>query len=180
MSNNQKSVVLCYTGDGKGKSTAAFGLAIRSIGHGKKVCIIQFIKSSDILIGECEVFHKLNVEMHTMGKGFTNVNDIEEHKKSIAEAWTLSKEKINSGEYDLIVLDEINNVFAIDRFKVDDVLSIKDCVNTLRNRPYQTNIVITGRNAPEEIMNEADLVTVCQEKKHYYYDGRMATKGIEY
>ncbi|GKX31278.1 cob(I)alamin adenosyltransferase/cobinamide ATP-dependent adenosyltransferase [Vallitalea longa] len=180
MSNNQKGVVLCYTGNGKGKSTAAFGLAIRSIGHGKKVCIIQFIKSADILIGEREVFKKLDVEMYSMGKGFTNINDIEDHKKGITEAWELTKDKINSGEYDLIVLDEINNVFAIDRFPIEDVLSVEDCIDVFKNRPDRTNIVITGRNAPEKLMDAVDLVTICEEKKHYYNEGRMAVKGIEY
>lgn len=180
MSKNQKGVVLCYTGNGKGKSTAAFGLAIRSLGHGKKVCIIQFIKSPDILIGEREIFNKLNVEMYSMGKGFTNKNDIEEHKKGITEAWTLAKDKINSGEYDLVVLDEINNVFAIDRFAIEDVLPVEDCINVFNNRPDRTNIVITGRNAPEKLMDAVDLVTVCEEKKHYYNEGRMAAKGIEY
>lgn len=180
MSEKQKGAVLCYTGNGKGKSTAAFGLAIRSIGHGNKVCIIQFIKSADILIGERKVFDKLGVEMHQMGKGFTNVNDVEEHKKGIEEAWTLAKEKINSGDYDLVVLDEMNNVFAIDRFPIEDVLSVEECIRVFSNRPDRTNIVITGRNAPEELMDFVDLVTVCEEKKHYFNAGRKAAKGIEY
>lgn len=180
MSEKQKGAVLCYTGNGKGKSTASFGLAIRSVGHGKKVCIIQFIKSADIEIGEREVFKNLGVEMYQMGKGFTNSKDIEEHKKGIEEAWALAKDKINSGEYDLIVLDEINNVFAIDRFKVEDVLSVEECIRVFSNRPDRTNIVITGRNAPEELMDFVDLVTVCEERKHYYNSGRRAVKGIEY
>jgi cob(I)alamin adenosyltransferase len=179
MSQN-KSAVLCYTGNGKGKSTAAFGLAIRSVGHGKKVCIIQFIKSSNIMIGEREVFNKLGVEMHQMGKGFTNVRDIDEHKKGIEEAWNLAKEKINSEDYDLIILDEINNVFAIKRFDVNDILSVDECINVLSKRPDRTNVVITGRNAPEKIIEFADLVTSCEEVKHYYTSGRQAQKGIEY
>lgn len=180
MSINQKGVVLCYTGNGKGKSTASFGLAIRSIGHGKKVCIIQFIKSPDIMIGEREVFNKLGVEMYQMGKGFTNIRDIDEHKKGIEEAWTLAKEKINSGEYDLVVLDEINNVFAITRFPIEDVLSVEECIDVLGNRPDRTNVVITGRNAPQKLMDAVDLVTVCEERKHYYNEGRKAAKGIEF
>lgn len=180
MSSNQKSVVLCYTGNGKGKSTAAFGLAIRSIGHGKKVCIIQFIKSPDIKIGEREVFSKLGVEMYQMGKGFTNIRDIDEHKKGIQEAWALAKDKINSGEYDLVVLDEINNVFAITRFQVQDILCVEECIDVLENRPDRTNVVITGRNAPQKLMEAVDLVTICEEKKHYYNEGRKAAKGIEF
>jgi cob(I)alamin adenosyltransferase len=180
MSETKRGVVLCYTGNGKGKSTAAFGLAIRSLGHGKNICIIQFIKSADIKIGEREIFKKLGVEMYQMGAGFTNVRDIDMHKKGIEDAWSLAKSKINSGEYDLVILDEINNVFAIDRFSVEEIISIDECINTFNNRPDRTNIVITGRNAPKEIMDFADLVTVCEEKKHYFNSGRKAEKGIEY
>ncbi len=180
MTSKDRGAVLCYTGNGKGKSTAAFGVALRAYGHGQKVCIIQFIKSADILIGERETFKQLGIEMYQMGKGFTNKNEIEAHKQGIREAWVLAEEKIMSNEYDVIILDEINNVFAIKRFDVLELLSADTCIEVFENRPDRTNIILTGRSAPEAFLTYADLVTVCKEEKHYYNAGRQAIKGIDY
>lgn len=180
MASNNRGAVLCFTGNGKGKSTAAFGIALRAFGHDQKVCIIQFIKSADIKIGEKETFKTLGVEMHQMGRGFTNKNDIEEHKEGIRQAWQLAKEKFMSGDYDVVVLDEINNVFGIKRFDHHKVLTAKMCVEAFEQRADRTNIVITGRNAPEALRDYADLVTECCEEKHYYQAGRQAIKGIDY
>lgn len=180
MASNNKGAVLCFTGNGKGKSTAAFGIALRAYGHGQNVCIIQFIKSSDIVIGERETFKQLGIEMHQMGKGFTNKNEIKAHKEGIREAWALAKEKIMSNAYDVVILDEINNVFGIKRFDHREVLTADMCMDCFKDRPERTNIVLTGRSAPDALREYADLVTVCHEEKHYYQAGRQAIKGIDY
>lgn len=180
MTSTNRGAVLCFTGNGKGKSTAAFGIALRAYGHGQNVCIIQFIKSADILIGERETFKQLGVEMHQMGKGFTNKNDIDAHKEGIREAWALAKEKIMSDTYDVVILDEINNVFGIKRFDYHEVLTTDMCIDAFQKRPNRTNIVLTGRSAPEALREYVDLVTVCNEEKHYYHAGRQAIKGIDY
>ncbi|MBN2790356.1 MAG: cob(I)yrinic acid a,c-diamide adenosyltransferase [Candidatus Delongbacteria bacterium] len=172
MGNGQ---IIINTGDGKGKSTAAFGTITRALGHGKKVCVIQFIKSPGEY-GEVKFFREQkNVEWHISGRGFTwNSEDIEKDKEIALEGFELAKEKINSGDYDLIVLDEITYVT---NYKFIDTLEL---INTIKNRPENVDIILTGRNADSRLIEIADTVTEMLKIKHSYDSGIKAKKGIEY
>src|SRR6266403_960522 len=141
----RKGLLLVNTGNGKGKSTAAFGLALRAIGQGLRVSIIQFIKGK-WKTGEAEAAGRLGLEFTSMGKGFTwESKNIEEDKALMRDAWKAASEKILSGQYDLIILDEINYVLGYGYVPIDDVVSV------LKSRPSHVHVVLTGRNAPDEI-----------------------------
>jgi len=163
-----------YTGNGKGKTTAAFGLAMRAAGRGKKVCIIQFMKP-DKGYGEQVSARKLGIEVHAFGSNrFVNKNnpareDIERAKKAL----NFAREKLREN-YDLIILDEINVALDFNLISLEDVLSLISML------PERTELVLTGRYAKEEIIERADLVTEMREVKHYYRKGVMAREGIEY
>lgn len=172
--------VLVYTGNGKGKTTAAFGLAARALGRDMKVVILQFIKSPKRSYGEQIALERLGAEVEQLGIGFTWTKTPEEHRDSLRIAWSKAKEKIASEEYDLVILDELNNALSIDSFPVDDVLPLNEVVDAIKNKPFSTHIVITGRDAKKEIKAVADLVSVIEEEKHYYKDGVDAIYGIEY
>jgi cob(I)alamin adenosyltransferase len=179
--NHQKGRILVYTGNGKGKTTAAIGLAVRSIGREMNVSILQFIKSPERTYGEKNVLEKLGgAEIHQLGVGFTWTKTPEEHRKALKSAWNLAKEKLMSGEYDLVILDEINNALAIQTFSINDVLPIEEVIHTIKNRPPHVHVVLTGRDAKEEIKEIADLVSVINVEKHYYDEGVEAIYGIEY
>jgi cob(I)alamin adenosyltransferase len=169
-----RGLILVNTGNGKGKSTAAFGMAMRSVGQGLTVSIIQFIKGK-WKTGELKAAEQLGVELLPMGQGFTwESKNIEEDKAMMREAWRVGSEKILSGHYDLIILDEINYVLGYGYIPVDDV------VQTLRARPPHVHVVLTGRNAAEEIIAIADCVTEMREIKHPYRSGIPAQKGIDF
>jgi cob(I)alamin adenosyltransferase len=176
----QSGMMFVYTGDGKGKTTAALGLALRALGRGMKVAIFQFIKSPQRTYGEKIALQKLGVEMVQLGIGFTWTKTPEEHREALKLGWPQAKQAVLSGEYDLVILDELNNALAIDKFPVDDVLPLQDVLETIRNRPKHVHLVITGRDAKEEICAEADLVSVIQPDKHYYDKGVPAIRGIEF
>ena len=163
-----------YTGDGKGKTTAAFGLAMRAKGRGKKVCIIQFMKP-DKGYGEQISARKLGIEVYPFGgdKFVNKKNPSEEDIKRAGKALDFARKKIKEG-YDLIILDEINVAVDFNLISEKDVLEI---MNTL---PEKTELVLTGRYARESIIEKADLVTEMKEIKHYYRKGVMAREGIEY
>jgi cob(I)alamin adenosyltransferase len=175
-----KGLTLIYTGDGKGKTTAALGLAVRATGRGQRVLVIQFIKSPDRITGEKIMFEKIGIEMHQVGIGFTWTKTPEEHRVALRKAWAFTKAKINSGAYDLVILDELNNALAISTFPVDDVLPLWEVVEMIKTRPRHMHLVITGRSAKKELIEAADLVTEMKEIKHYYQDGIPAVKGIEF
>jgi cob(I)alamin adenosyltransferase len=177
--SKERGLVLVYTGDGKGKTTAAMGLAVRATGRGKRVLIIQFIKSPQRTYGEQLALQKLGVEIHQKGIGFTWTKTPGEHREALREAWAFAKSRIAAGEEFLIVLDELNNALAIKTFPVSDVLPLEDVLETIRNRPKGMNVVITGRNAHPDIIAAADLVTEMQPVKHYYEEGVSAVLGIE-
>ena len=169
-----RGLVLVNTGNGKGKSTAAFGVAMRALGQGLTVSVIQFIKGK-WKTGELESAHRLGLEFIPMGKGFTwESKNLEEDKALMREGWTLASEKILSGEYDLIILDEINYVLGYGYIPVDEV------VRTLQSRPGHVHVVLTGRNVPEEIIAVADCVTEMRDIKHPYRNGIPAQKGIDF
>lgn len=176
----ERGLVLVYTGDGKGKTTAALGLAIRAAGRGKQVLIIQFIKSPQRTYGEKLVLDRLGIEICQTGAGFTWTKTPDEHREALQKAWQLTREKVMNGGYDVVVLDELNNALAIDRFPVEDVLPLHEVLELIRNRPAGMHLVITGRNARPEVTEIADLVTEMKPVKHYYDDGVPAVLGIEY
>jgi cob(I)alamin adenosyltransferase len=179
-SDNKRGLVLVYTGDGKGKTTAALGLAVRATGRGKRVLVVQFIKSPERTYGEKIVFDRLGIEMVQKGIGFTWTKTPEEHRAALREAWRYAKEQVLGGEYDMVILDELNNALAIDRFPVADVLPLDDVVDTIKTRPSHVHLVITGRDARPEIIAIADLVTEMKAVKHYYDEGIPAVLGVEY
>jgi len=176
---DDKGLVIVYTGNGKGKTTAALGLCIRAIGYDEKVCIIQFIKGS-WKYGELDGIKRLapNVELYQKGLGFVGIIDDKldksEHIKAAQEAIAFAKEKILSGKYDIIILDEINVAVSLDLIRVEDIMNLIDC------KPELLDLVLTGRNARPEVIERADLVTEMREIKHPYQKGIMAQKGIDF
>lgn len=178
--NTKPGLVLVYTGDGKGKTTAALGLAIRAAGRGKRVLVIQFIKSPQRTYGEKITFEKLGIEIYQTGVGFTWTKTPEEHREALKVAWKFTKEKVLSDQYDVVILDELNNALAIETFPIHDVLPLQEVIHLINNRSAQMHLVITGRSAKDEIMACADLVTEMKAVKHYYDEGIPAVKGIEF
>lgn len=172
----KKGLLIIYTGNGKGKTTAALGLAFRSMGHGLKVCMIQFIKSGKNY-GEHKLGNSLGTlfTCHVLGKGFIlNDDDVKKNIKAAADAWAYAQELIESGEYDLIILDELTYLFSFKLLHEQEVLDF------LINRPPGIHIIITGRNAPASFIDKADIVTEMREIKHPFHKGVKAQKGIEW
>lgn len=177
---NRKGCTLVYTGDGKGKTTAAVGLAVRAVGRGFKVLILQFIKSPQRTYGEEIALRKLGVEMRQLGAGFTWTKTPEEHRAALKKAWTVVKDEVMNGDWDVVVLDEINNALAIEKFPVDDVLPLCEVLELIDRRPKHLHLILTGRGAKKEIIEQADLVSEVRVVKHYYNEGVPAVLGIEY
>ncbi len=172
-------LTIIYTGKGKGKTTAALGLALRASGYEEKICMIQFIKGS-WHYGEMDSSKKLepNFEMVAVGKGFVGIIDDkspkEDHEKIAKEAIKISNEKIQSEKYDIVILDEIN--YAVNLGLID----VKDVINLIKNKPKFVDLVLTGNYAKEEIIEIADLVTEMKEIKHPFQKGIKAKKGIDF
>ncbi len=172
----ERGLIQVYTGNGKGKTTAALGLALRAVGHGLKVLMIQFMKG-EINYGEIEASKRLSPNLVIIQSGRdkfvskTNPDsiDIELAKKGLS----LAKEEILSQKYDIVILDEIN--VAIDY----GLIPLSDLLNLIDSKPDSVEIVLTGRNAKLEVIEKADLVTEMIEIKHYYHKGIPARKGIE-
>ena len=170
-----KSLVLVNTGDGKGKSTAAFGTVLRGVAQEWPICVVQFLKSGDWGVGEEKVCRDLGVDWFAAGNGFTwDSEDLDETAAIAAAAWGLAKEKIMSAEYRLVVLDEISYAATWEWIATDDV------VNTLVNRPEKTSVILTGRAMPQAIVDVADTVTEMTPIKHAFDNGIVAKKGIDY
>ncbi len=172
----EKGLVQVYTGNGKGKSSAAFGLALRAIGRGLKVYIIQFIKGG-FDYGELYIVDKLpNLTLKAFGRGkFVTQKPAEKVDVEFAEeAFALAEEVVKSGEYDIVILDEINVALNLKLIQIEKVLVL------IKNKPKHVELVLTGRYAPNEIIEAADLVTEMKEVKHPFNRGFQARKGIEY
>lgn len=176
---SKKGLSIVYTGDGKGKTTAALGMCVRAVGHNLKICIIQFVKGT-WKYGELQGLKKLgpNVELHVMGKGCVGILGdklpVEEHRKEAEAALRLATEKVNSGEYNIVILDEINVAVKLELIPVERVLEL------IQSRPEQVTLVLTGRGAHPQIVKAADLVTEMLNIKHPYQLGILAMKGIDY
>ncbi|OGO42066.1 MAG: cob(I)yrinic acid a,c-diamide adenosyltransferase [Chloroflexi bacterium RBG_16_57_9] len=177
--DKRRGLVIVNTGDGKGKTTAALGTALRAVGYGWHVLILQFIKGT-WKYGEMEAIKRLEpeVELVRMGKGFYKIlNDNlpeEVHKEAAREALAFAREQMHSGKYDLIILDEINVALQTGLLDVKDVLTLLD------ERPAGLHLILTGRGAPPEIVERADMVTEMREVKHPYQQGIKAQRGIDY
>jgi|TARA_B100000073_G_scaffold175304_1_gene145139 cob(I)alamin adenosyltransferase len=176
---SEKGLVIVYTGNGKGKTTAALGMALRAIGYDHKVCMLQFIKGS-WHYGEMDSSKKLepNFELIAVGKGFVGILDDnsprEEHEKYAAEAVRICREKIFSEKYDVIILDEVNYAINLGLIDVQEVIKI------IKEKPSELDLVLTGRNVKDEIVELADLVTEMKEIKHPFKSGIKAKKGIDF
>ena len=173
----RKGLIIVNTGDGKGKSTASFGLALRAAGNKMNVFIMQFMKGP-WKAGERKALNELSeyVKYEAMGDGFTwDTESPEQDKKTARNAFDIAKEKIMSGKYQMVILDEINYVLDYQFFPLEEFLQ------TLRNKPKDVHVVCTGRNAQEKLIELADLVTEMRLIKHPYDDqGIPAQKGIEF
>lgn len=178
--DKNRGLVLVFTGEGKGKTTAALGLAVRSAGRGQRVLVIQFIKSPERTYGEKLIFDKIGIEIYQKGSGFTWTKTPAEHREALREAWQFTKQKVMEGNYDVVILDELNNALAIDKFPIDDVLPLHEVLELIAERPQGMHLVITGRDAHAEIIRAADLVSEMKPIKHYYEEGIPAVLGIEF
>ncbi len=175
---NTHGLLMVNTGDGKGKTTAALGVLIRAAGRGMNCCLIQFMKSKNDRYGEHESLEQLGVEVHTMGDGFTwDTKDKAQDIKTSEETWALCVEKMRSGEYDLLVFDEL--VYVLD-YKFLDVNAVLAEIKAVREEQPHLHIIVTGRNAPAELIEAADLVTEMKEIKHPFHAGIYAQQGIEF
>jgi cob(I)alamin adenosyltransferase len=174
-------LLILNIGDGKGKTTAAIGTMVRAAGRGLKCCMIQFMKSKNDRYGEHESLEKLGVEVHTMGDGFTwDTNDKSKDIKTSEETWAMCVEKMNSGEYDLLVFDELLYVLSYGFLDIDAVIAEIRAVR--KNQPH-LHLILTGRNvdnALQKMIDEADLVTEMREIKHPFHAGIYAQQGIEF
>lgn len=175
---NTKGLLMVNTGDGKGKTTAAIGLMVRAAGRGLSCCMVQFMKSKTDRYGEHESLEKLGIEVHTMGAGFTwDTKDRELDIATSRETWDLCKAKMESGEYDLLVFDEI--VYVLD-YRFLDIDEVLDEIKKVREAQPHLHIVLSGRNAPQKLVDAADLVTEMKEVKHPFHAGIYAQQGIEF
>jgi cob(I)alamin adenosyltransferase len=170
-----ESIVLLNTGDGKGKSSAAFGVMGRGWARGWKVGVVQFVKGGKWKTGERALAEHLGVEWHTLGDGFTwESTDLDETAARGRHAWAVAREKLASGEYDLLILDELTYAVTYGWVPVADVVA------GVAARAPGTHVVITGRGAAPELVDLADTVTEMRKVKHAYDRGIVAKKGIEY
>lgn len=177
----QKGMLLVYTGDGKGKTTASLGMTLRAIGRGMTVKYFQFIKSPERTYGEQIALRKLGVETVQLGIGFTWTKTPEEHRQALKNAWSIVKKELQDETTDLLVLDELNNALAISKFPIEDVLPLQEVLEAIRNRPAKMHVVVTGRSAHPTLLALADLVSTIDATKHYYEDQDvMAMKGLEF
>jgi cob(I)alamin adenosyltransferase len=168
-------LVIVNTGDGKGKTTAALGLLLRAWGRGMRVVMLQFIKAKTANWGETRAARKMGVEIIPLGDGFTWTSKDIEHDRALAiECWRQCRERIEGGGYDVVIMDEMTYCFKF------GWLDLQEVIDVLRHRPTGQHVVITGRDAPSELIEYADLVTEMNEVKHPYRVGITAQPGVEF
>jgi len=172
----KKGLVQIYTGNGKGKTSAAFGAALRAVGRGLKVYVIQFVKGG-FDYGELHIADKLlNLKLAAFGRGrfITETPPAQEDVQLAREAFDLARKVVEDGEYDIVILDETNVVVNLKMISVDEVVQL------IKSKPRHVELILTGRNAPAQIIEIADLVTEMREVKHPYAKGVSPRRGIEY
>jgi len=172
----ERGLVQVYTGNGKGKTSAAFGAALRAVGRGLKVCVVQFIKGG-FDYGELHIADKLpNLKLVAFGRGrfITETPPAKEDLQLAQEAFELAKKVVARGEYDIVILDEINVVVNL------KMISVADIVELVKSKPKHVELILTGRYAAPQIIDAADLVTEMREVKHPYAQGVPPREGIEY
>lgn len=177
-----RGIVIVNTGDGKGKTTAAMGQAVRAVGAGMKVVMIQFIKGK-WKVAEIEgLSHLPNFSLRRKGLGFTiperRIGPLSEHQAAIEAAWEHTVAEVQSDQWDMVILDEINN--AISDPNLNSIVNVEAVLELLQNRPPRLHMVLTGRRAPDELIEVADIVTEMKLVKHAYQTGTKARRGIEF
>jgi cob(I)alamin adenosyltransferase len=176
---SEKGLIIVFTGDGKGKTSAALGVALRAVGHRMYVSVVQFIKSS-FATGEARVAERLAPELEfvSRGKGYVNccgsTTSLAEHRQAAGEALALARQRMFSGAWDVLVLDEINTAVALGLVDIADVLAM------VGNKPPRLHLILTGRNVHPDLIAMADMVTEMRSLKHPYDSGLPARKGIDY
>lgn len=172
----EKGLLIVHTGTGKGKSSAAFGMGLRVVGHGMKLGVVQFIKGA-LHTAERDLLGGFdNCDFYTMGEGYTwNTQDRERDVATARKGWEEARRMIESGDYQMVILDELNIVLKYEYLPLEEVLAV------LNARPQMLHVVITGRHAPEALLEAADLVTEMKLVKHPYREqGIKAQQGVEY
>jgi cob(I)alamin adenosyltransferase len=175
----KKGLVIVFTGKGKGKTTAALGMALRASGHNMKTLVVQFIKNFKNY-GELKFAQKYisGIQIKAIGKGYVGIRGdnkpLSEHQEEAKKALDFAKERIFSGKYDIVILDEINIALNLKLLSVSEVLKL------IKEKPKELHLVLTGRNAPKGIIKVADLVTEMKEVKHPFRKGVLAQKGVEF
>ena len=176
--DERQGLLIIYTGNGKGKTTAALGMVVRAIGYNWRILMVQFIKG-DWIYGEMEGYKKLlpNFELEVMGKGFVRImgddKPIEDHIKAAQDALEYVRKNMDK-DYDLIILDEVNVAIK------EGLLTVKDVLSVVKSRPKYLHMILTGRNAPQKLMDVADLITEMREIKHPFKRGDLAQPGVDY
>lgn len=183
MTVSPKGLVIVYTGDGKGKTSAALGNVFRALGHGMKALVIQFFKGDwPVVFGEVESakLHP-NLTILQLGKGFVKImgdsKPFGEHATAAKDALELAKQKIYSGDYDVVVLDEV--IYAMGYLDIR-LIDLDEVLKIIQKKPASTHLILTGRSAPKELIEHADLVSEIKEIKHPFQKGIQAQKGIDY
>ncbi len=170
-----ESLVVVNTGDGKGKSSAAFGMMVRGVARGWNVAVVQFIKSGDWKVGEEKIGRQLGVDWHAFGDGFTwDSTDLTADRAHAAAGWKQAVGIIDAGDHQLVILDELTYLMNFNWLPVGDVVA------AIAGRPPHVNIIVTGRDAPAELIDLADTVTEMREVKHAYRQGIRAMRGLDY
>lgn len=172
---HRDSLVLVNTGNGKGKSSAAFGMAMRAVARGWRVRVVQFLKSGDWKTGEAKILPGLGVEWWEAGDGFTwDAEDLTESEALALAAWEQTKERLQDDDLDVLLLDEVTYPINWGWIDLDDV------VDAITNRSPKVHVILTGRDCPQELIDLADTVTEMREVKHAFHEGVMARRGIDY
>jgi len=170
-----KSLLLVNTGNGKGKSSAAFGVMVRGVARGWNVAVLQFVKSGEWKVGEETIGRQLGVHWESFGEGFTWDSEDLSHDKEIAQrGWNMARDIIEAGKHDLVILDELTYLMTWNWIDSDEVIRV------LRDRPAHVSVVVTGRDAAQALIDIADTVTEMREIKHAYTSGIAAKRGIDY